>query len=196
VEALYQMYDPAVLRAFAPDIWNGSDAQADLFQSVAEISFPVLLDCGDLTAGDQYDTGRHTVFVIDGEGIVRYRGPVDEEPIIAALDQAVEDLGGVGVGDLPAAGALLGANYPNPFNPSTRIPYQVPGERSASVRLEVLDLRGRVVRTLVDGMVPAGSHLAIFDGRDRAGEGLPSGSYLARLTVDGRRSSRTMTLLK
>ena len=46
------MYDPALVRAFAPDIWDGNDAQCDLFQSLAEISFPVLLGASGLSEID------------------------------------------------------------------------------------------------------------------------------------------------
>ncbi len=64
------------------------------------------------------------------------------------------------------------------------------------MQLDVLDLRGRVVRTLVSETRAAGSHLARFDGRSDDGNVLPSGSYLARLRVDGQESSRIMTLIK
>lgn len=198
MEAIYQQYDPAQLRALAPDIWDGSDAQCDLFQQLAEISFPVLLGGSVLTPADQYDTGRHTVFVIDGDGIVVYRGPVNEAPILAALDEAVGNLGGgTAVGDTPVVAELLGANYPNPFNPSTRIPFEVPSERDGlEVRLDVVNLRGQVVRTLLRGSLPSGRHAAVFDGRDASGNVLPSGGYLARLRMGGETTARLMTLVK
>ena len=53
-------------------------------------------------------------------------------------------------------GFELGANYPNPFNPSTIIPYQLP--RAMQVRLEVFNILGQRIATLVDGEVPAGLH--------------------------------------
>jgi hypothetical protein len=195
MEALYQQFSPHV-RFFACDFWGGNDAQCDLYQDVAQITFPVLLQADGLGAPDMYNCSYHYVFVIDGQGIVQYRGSSNIPVIEAVLEAAVDNLTGVPVEDVPGAAPLLGANYPNPFNPSTRIPYQVPGDQSGSVRLEVLDLRGRVVRTLVDRAVAPGEHVASFDGRDAAGNVLPSGSYLARLRVDGREWSRVMTLVK
>ncbi len=193
------MFDPAQLRAFSPDVWNGSDAQCDLFQTLSETTFPVLLNAEFLMAPDQYNTGRHRVFVIDGEGIVRYRGPVNVSVIAPIVEEAIGNLGGgTAVGDTPIAAALLGANYPNPFNPSTRIPYEVPVDLDgARTRLEVVNLRGQVVRTLVAaGSLPAGRYTAVFDGLDDRGNQLPSGSYLARLRVDEAELSRVMTLVK
>lgn len=84
----------------------------------------------------------------------------------------------------------LDQNYPNPFNPSTRIPFSL--ERDAAVSLVVFDLMGREVARLAEGRVlPAGSHAFQFD----AGS-LPSGSYLYRLSANGRTELRTMFLLK
>ena len=72
----------------------------------------------------------------------------------------------------PAGGALvlpqeiaLGANYPNPFNPSTLIPYQLPAP--SPVRLAVFNILGQRVATLVDGAQEAGAYRAHWDARMR-----------------------------
>ena len=67
---------------------------------------------------------------------------------------------------LPARFAL-GPNYPNPFNPSTIIPYQLAA--SSQVRLEVFNLLGQRIATLVDEARPAGFHTATWHATDRAG---------------------------
>jgi len=67
-------------------------------------------------------------------------------------------------------------NYPNPFNPSTEIRYQVSG--LARVNIKVFDMLGRMVATLVDDEMPAGHHSAAFDGAR-----LASGLYIARLSI-------------
>ena len=59
----------------------------------------------------------------------------------------------------------LGQNYPNPFNPSTIIPYQIP--TTTHVRLEVFNLLGQRLATLVDGERPAGAHTAQWDAVSR-----------------------------
>ena len=87
----------------------------------------------------------------------------------------------------------LGQNYPNPFNPSTIIPYQVPV--ATRVRLEVFNILGQRVATLVDGERPAGFHTATWNATDASGRGVGSGVYLYRLLGGGERLTRSMVLL-
>ena len=87
----------------------------------------------------------------------------------------------------------LGQNYPNPFNPSTIIPYQLPV--AAHVRLEVFNLLGQRIATLVDGEQPAGSHSARWDGTDGAGRAAAAGVYLYRLRSGPMVATRRMVLI-
>jgi photosystem II stability/assembly factor-like uncharacterized protein len=73
----------------------------------------------------------------------------------------------------------LAQNYPNPFNPETSIRYELPF--AANVLLVVFDLNGRRVASLDAGMKTAGEHLMRWDGRDSAGNRVPSGVYFYRL---------------
>ncbi len=84
---------------------------------------------------------------------------------------------------------VLDQNYPNPFNPVTRIKYQIPA--SSHVTLEVFDMLGRHVETLVDGRNSAGHHSTEFDGSN-----LASGIYVYRLSVGNTVRTRKLTLLK
>ena len=90
-------------------------------------------------------------------------------------------------------GFVLGQNYPNPFNPSTVIPYEIP--MSAHVRLEVFNLLGQRLATLVDGVRPAGTHTAQWDGTDAAGRAVGAGVYIYRLRGSGVTVSRRMVLV-
>ena len=83
---------------------------------------------------------------------------------------------------------------PNPFNPRTTLRFELPA--AASVRLEVYDVAGRRVRTLVAADLAAGPHEVRWDGRDGAGRGLPSGSYLARLVAGDRLLTTRLTLVR
>ena len=87
----------------------------------------------------------------------------------------------------------LGQNYPNPFNPSTIIPYRLP--ISTRVRLEVLNVLGQRLATLVDAEQPAGFHTATWDGTDASGRDVAAGVYLYRLVGNEVRLTRSMVLL-
>jgi len=89
---------------------------------------------------------------------------------------------------------VLSQNYPNPFNPETRIRFSLPSP--ANARLEIIDLLGRPIRTLVDGKLSAGSHSIIWDGRKQSGEPAVSGVYVYRLRAEGFEQSRKLLLLK
>ena len=80
------------------------------------------------------------------------------------------------------ANATLKAPRPNPFNPMTEIRYEVPVAQSA--RLVVYNAAGRRLAVLADGHHAAGSHGAVWNGRDDRGRGLPSGTYLVRLETE------------
>ncbi len=93
----------------------------------------------------------------------------------------------------------LGQNYPNPFNPETMISYQLP--EAAQVTLAVYSIEGKLIQTLVNGQVSAGSHRAVWNGMDEAGVKVSSGLYIYRfqsVNQDGKAIvfSRKMTLMK
>lgn len=69
--------------------------------------------------------------------------------------------------------------FPNPFNPMTEIKFQL--EASSVVELTVFDVRGRVVKHLLQEERAAGEHVVVWDGRSDEGRSLPSGVYLARV---------------
>ena len=88
---------------------------------------------------------------------------------------------------------MLG-NVPNPFNPRTVIAFEL--GRTGPVRLNIFDLRGRLVRSLVDGEMVAGIHQVIWDGMDGAGKPASSGIYFSKLMADGDTQVNKMTLVR
>jgi hypothetical protein len=90
--------------------------------------------------------------------------------------------------------AILG-NFPNPFNPATRIEFSL--ERSSEIKLEIFNILGQKVTTLISGRHPAGVHEILWDGTDHQGDEVASGVYFARLTGENdRQSTRKMMLLR
>ena len=99
---------------------------------------------------------------------------------------------------LPTQTALL-ANFPNPFNPDTYIPYQL--HAPAQVRLSIYDIRGALVREIDLGYRPAGQYLtstsaARWDGRNQGGQHVASGVYLYRLQAGPIAQVRKMVVVK
>ncbi len=93
----------------------------------------------------------------------------------------------------PAAPVLL-AGYPNPFNPATTIGFSLPA--AGPVRLFVCDVRGRRIRSLVDGTLPAGRHEVVWRGRDESGRSVAAGIYFYRLEAGAFRDSRRLALVR
>ena len=100
---------------------------------------------------------------------------------------------GVRDGELPTRTALLGA-APNPFNPSTKLSFEMatPGH----ARLKVFDTAGRLVATLLDEHREAGSHFVNWDGRNDAGRTCSAGVYLYRLEAGKFSEAKRMVLIK
>jgi hypothetical protein len=102
--------------------------------------------------------------------------------------------GGIGTNDsgdradVPSEFAL-GASYPNPFNPSTVVPFELAA--AGQVRLAVYDITGRQVAVLVNTSMPAGRHTIAWDA-----SGLPSGVYVVQLRAGGKQFVSKATLLK
>ncbi len=92
------------------------------------------------------------------------------------------------VENVPSECNLIG-NYPNPFNPTTNISFNLPQE--GKVSLKIYDLMGREVATLIDGIKPAGHHSVVWDATDS-----PSGIYFYKLTIGNKTFTKRMTLLK
>jgi hypothetical protein len=88
----------------------------------------------------------------------------------------------------------LAQNYPNPFNPETNIRFSL--SSATKVRLEVFNILGSRVATLVDEAMPEGTHLAVWNGKSDAGVMVSSGIYIYRLATPQTSLSRKMVLLK
>ena len=150
---------------------------------------------GSLTS----EFGLGTATIADTVEIRWPSGAVDRHTAVAAdqrvtyLEGALTEVAGPEVGGL--RNVVLRGNFPNPFNPFTWIRYELPGP--ARVSLRVYGVSGRLVRTLADSEFRrAGSHTAVWDGRDDAGRPCGSGAYFYQLISDGQIRMRKMILLK
>ena len=94
---------------------------------------------------------------------------------------------------LPESPALL-ENYPNPFNPITRIRFALP--QAGSAKLDIYNAAGQWICTLVEGEVASGHHEVMWDARNASGFNVASGTYFAVLKVRDLRKTRPMTLVR
>jgi len=85
-------------------------------------------------------------------------------------------------------------NYPNPFNPTTIIPFALLSE--SNVRLDIYNIRGEKIRSLVNGYHNSGQYTIVWNGKNDAGLAVPSGTYFCRMITDGTVQVRNMLLLK
>ena len=130
--------------------------------------------------------------------VVLLRWRLSSDGFVTGWGWAVDNIvvtssGPTGVGDTPRV-LTLNQNYPNPFNPSTTITFNLP--HSGATSLIVYDVRGRLVRTLIDGGLQAGPQNLEWDGRNNAGQQVASGVYMYRLTFGNIVQQKKMVLLK
>ena len=144
----------------------------------------------------QYDTSKRT-----GEGFIGAIGAYVYLPSGNILVCDIENglfvftVTPVTLTERSAGGAFhLKQNVPNPFNPSTRIPFEL--TRGGRVTISIFDVAGRRVRSLLDRDFPAGTHQTGWDGRDDAGRLAASGVYFYRMQSGSHSETRRMVLVK
>jgi len=136
---------------------------------------PEVREFVDATAGDEAYT--YALIVVLGDGSELRSGAAQ-----------------VGPEGAPQARTSLAQNFPNPFNPTTRIGFAL--EAAARARLAVYDASGRRLAVLVDRDLAAGPHEVTWDATDDRGLRVASGVYFYRLTAGGQTLTRKLTVLK
>lgn len=187
--------------AWALQVDNAAGA-VDWGLSVYEPNGPFKNKSGAMTGGLAYANpgGVHEMVAIDVAAAGRYAVAVwkrSAPDLTQAGSYRLRAMAGVtGVTDeMPAAGLTqLTAIQPNPFNPQAKIVFDL--AQAGSARLEIYDLRGVRVRSLVSGEQTAGRHEVVWDGRADDGQEAASGVYMARLAAGGHNWMRKLTLLK
>lgn len=209
----------APTRILADDEWDVTDGTGNLgeaFESVWVKTFTSqvadTLTYGEYTVCDKYETTWDTLIIgplqtlayqptigdiLTIEGFMDYSYgdrqlvPISDAFIVMSNQTDVGDMPTI----LPAGGFERDAIKPNPFNPSTKISFVV--NRDNLVQLNIYNIRGEKVRTLIQDRLPANSYSFEFDGRDDSGAGLASGTYFARLRIGAEvMQVRKLALLK
>lgn len=121
-------------------------------------------------------------------GIYNYVRLVRDSEIVTGFnDEDIND------NSVPGAIKFLG-NYPNPFNPQTRISFAI--EKHALVSLDIYNIKGQHVRTLLHDNLNSGNHSVVWNGENNIGKAVSSGIYFSKLQVNNDIKTRKMVLLK
>ena len=121
--------------------------------------------------------------------------PPDPDGTIPDLGPFYFDQSGTSAPFVGGSGTILSlAGAPNPFSTATALRFGL--DRGGRARVDLIDVRGRLVRTLHEGPLPAGAHSFTWDGRDERGARVASGVYLASVRVDGERRTAPLVLLR
>ena len=96
--------------------------------------------------------------------------------------------------DPPVLYTKLGGNYPNPFNPETAIKFA--NKEAGKVRIDVFNIKGQYVKTLVNDHLEAKYHTVIWDGKDDSGANVSSGVYFYKMDAGKYTSTKKMILMK
>jgi len=137
-------------------------------------------------AGDDGSTSAKLTRMVDGKEEVIEINLALCKPASEAAKESTE-------ADLPE-GYSLSQNYPNPFNPTTQFDFSLP--KSEQVRIDIFNVNGQKVRTLVDGAYPAGSHTVTWDATSDNGDPVATGVYLYRLTAGEVTQTKKMSFIK
>ncbi|HPV15390.1 MAG TPA: T9SS type A sorting domain-containing protein, partial [Candidatus Cloacimonadota bacterium] len=95
---------------------------------------------------------------------------------------------------LPVFATALNGNYPNPFNPETTISYSL--KETGRVKLEVYNIKGQLVKTLVDEEQTTGHYKLVFNAKDNKGRAIASGVYMLKMVAPGYRKTIKMILMQ
>ncbi len=187
----FQIYESGALRGKGPDgvtrwdiPWLSEDPTSGTIAPGDSVQVEVLVD----TMSCPGDSASAYLVILSNDP--------DENPMVVEVSLTIDgDLTGVSFDQSLPTHFDLVQNAPNPFNPSTSIAFDVPGEGS-SITLQIFDIRGRLVATLARGYQPAGRKTITWDGRAQDGRKMPSGVYYYLLQAPGYQKTLKMTLVQ
>jgi hypothetical protein len=180
VELRWESTGPDRVEAFVERSSEGTVVDTTVVGGSLQVDLSGLaVEVGDTITVEWFVTpeGTYSTSVVSNFNYI-YRSPTDADD----RDQPV-----------PHRYALNG-NYPNPFNPRTTIRYSL-ASRSA-VRLDIFNILGQSVKTLVDEVQSAGEHSVVWEGNHESGAAAAAGVYFYRLQAGDYRTTRKMILLK
>ncbi|HHV37043.1 MAG TPA: T9SS type A sorting domain-containing protein [Candidatus Cloacimonetes bacterium] len=157
-------------------------------------------ETGTLVFSGSFDWREEIFELYDASGVAQFRFVFGSDAYVGGEGWYIDDIlvETPTVSNPEAPGIMqpliLKQNYPNPFNPETTISFNLP--RAENVLLNIYNIKGQLVRTLVDGSLPSGAHSLVWDGKNHGGELVSSGIYSYRISVAGEQQTKKMLLIK
>jgi hypothetical protein len=163
------------------------------YKQFTGVSYPLCIDASATRATYKAYEANDVSMVIDQSGIVRYRGAgVNTSSIQSWINNLlatdIEE-----INQVPQTSQLY-QNYPNPFNPATNIRFEL--AESQQVTLQIFNIEGRLVKTLIDNQLFAGSHELSWNGLDNRQQPAASGAYYYILKSGDFQSAKRMVLMR
>jgi hypothetical protein len=178
-------YDHAYLEVGTDGV-NFSPVWENEFQVIDSAWTQVEYDLSQVADGQSTVYLRWTMGTTDG--LWQFSGWNIDDVEIWGLEDAISAV------EIPEGYRLRVGNHPNPFNPMTTVNFELAAKGQATVN--VYDLKGRLVRNLVDASFAAGPHSVPWDGMGNEGRPVGSGVYLVRVVSGGGVAENKMVLLK
>ena len=141
----------------------------------------------NITYTENEETATRDITIPSGFGLISQIGN-DYEMIVPPYSLDVNE-----ETNIPIISHLKG-NYPNPFNPDTIISFSLKAKEQVSIK--VYDIRGRLVKTLIEEQLPAGEHIIVWDGTNNSGNLVASGIYFSKMITEDYRATKKMSLIK
>lgn len=170
-----------------PDLAPGSGIIANLVFSVEDSWDMETIDVTPV----ELENPNHSLMFVYTEVVEGASHSLSMTPEFQGVSFAPSEVAGT---ELLPGEFSLAQNAPNPFNPQTRISYDIP--KATNVRLEIYNVLGQHVKTLVDEFQEPGSKSIIWDGRDNSGYTVSSGIYFYRMDAGEFSLTRKMMMLK
>ena len=202
-------YDSMMMLAYYDDGFvaylNGQEiARKDLIEG--EIDYLTQASSHEADHVAVIDVTEHLDKLVQGNNVLAvetHQSEATSSDALMAVDLLIRDGEGTGVLHFPELATVpqtlvLHPNFPNPFNPVTTIRFDLPQNNRGyhDIRLEIFDLQGKKVRSLLAGKYLPGSHSAQWNAKDDAGNPVSSGIYVYRLTSNSTITTNRMILLR
>ncbi len=190
-------YNSEHVQVLGLDVWSNSANLLPGFKAGTGVTFPLLTNAQTVGYSVYGIPNQDYTIIVDQQGLIaalyNTYGGLDINAITEKIDQLLVTTA-IGDNNLSKSTFELKPNYPNPFNPSTTIPFSI--DRPQNIKLHIYDITGKLVRTLIDASLSQGKYALTWDGKDNANNPLSSGLYFSRLIGNSQSQVRQLILVK